>query len=69
VIEAGPIQVAATMEVATKRWPGLKIKSSARSRLPQQRSDFGPPPAAKPDNLIPRPAKMHETFTLLTYVT
>jgi len=30
-------------------------------------SDFGPPPAATPENPRPRPAQIPNTFTLLIY--
>jgi hypothetical protein len=53
--------------ISTQRGARTMALDTANHRVFTVTSDFGPPPAATPENPNPRPTQIPGTFTLLIY--
>lgn len=65
--EDSPDKYTVVDTIATQRGARTMALDTSNHRVFTVTSDFGPPPAATPDNPNPRPTQIPGTFTLLIY--
>jgi DNA-binding beta-propeller fold protein YncE len=65
--EDSPDKYTVVETISTQRGARTMALDSTNHRIFTVTSDFGPPPAATPDNPNPRPTQIPGTFTLLIY--
>jgi hypothetical protein len=65
--EDSPDKYTVVDTISTQRGARTMALDTANHRVFTVTSDFGPPPAATPDNPNPRPTQIPGTFTLLIY--
>jgi DNA-binding beta-propeller fold protein YncE len=65
--EDSPDKYTVVDTISTQRGARTMALDTANHRVFTVTSDFGPPPAATPDNSDPRPTQVPGTFTLLIY--
>ena len=65
--EDSPDKYTVVDTISTQRGARTMALDTSNHRVFTVTSDFGPPPAATPDNPNPRPAQVPGTFTLLIY--